>query len=275
MCLILMAYRVHPRYPLILAANRDEFYDRPTAAAGFWEGQLDLLAGKDLVHGGTWLGVTRQGRLGAVTNYRDPRHVIPDARSRGELVTSFLCSAVDAGGFLANLGDQSAAYNGFNLLVGDVEQLLYFSNRAGKIVPIEPGIHGVSNHLLDTPWPKVARGKELLARAVAAGDVSAERLFTILADREKPCDAELPATGVSLEWERLLSSIFIVSPTYGTRASTVLLVNEHRELAFVERSFPPVGDPITREVHFSLEAGASPEAVPSCHFGARRAGAPD
>jgi uncharacterized protein with NRDE domain len=237
MCLILTAYDAHPRYPLIMAANRDEFYDRPTAAAAFWKDAPEIFAGRDLVHGGTWLGITRGGRFAALTNYRDPSAVRKDAPSRGGLVSGFLSSQASAGQYLEQLRCEGASYNGFNLLLGDGDGLYCYSNRSGETVRLAPGIHGLSNHLLDTPWPKVGRGRGLLAEAVTAGDFSEADLFTILADRTRAPDELLPDTGVGQELERILSSISITSERYGTRCSSILLIDSNRQMTFVERSF--------------------------------------
>ena len=237
MCLVLIAYKVHPRYPLILAANRDEFYDRPTATASYWEEAPELFAGRDLVHRGTWLGVTRGGRCAALTNYREPHAARQDAPSRGGLVSGFLRSEVGPKDYLARLQGKAAAYNGFNLLLGDPDGLYCYSNKSGQAVRLSPGIHGLSNHLLDTPWPKVVRGRDTLSELAQRGDFSREELFAILGDRSQAPDGELPDTGVGLELERLLSSIFIVSERYGTRSSTVLLIDADRRVSFVERSF--------------------------------------
>ena len=238
MCLILIANDVHPRYRLILAANRDEFYDRPTAAAAYWDDVPQLFAGRDLVHGGTWLGITRSGRFAALTNYREPHAVKRDAPSRGELVSGFLESGTGAREYLERLRRTGEAYNGYNLILGDDADGLYcYSNKTGEATMLSSGIHGLSNHLLDTAWPKVARGKDALARVVAANDFTREDLFAILADRTQAPDELLPDTGVGLELERLLSSIFIASERYGTRSSTVLLVDRERRMTLVERSF--------------------------------------
>ena len=237
MCLLLLAYDVHPRYRISLAANRDEFYDRPTAAAAIWDDAPQIFAGRDLAHGGTWLGVNRGGRFAALTNYRDPRAHRKDAPSRGGLVSGFLKSEESPEEYLARLQVEGAAYNGFNLLLGDSGGLLWYSNKSGEVVRLAPGIHGLSNRLLDTPWPKVVRGRDALARVVAGSEFSGEDLLAILADGTKSPDEQLPDTGVGLEMERLLSSIFIASERYGTRSSTVLLVDSDRRVTFVERSF--------------------------------------
>ena len=237
MCLILVAYHAHPRYGLILAANRDEFYDRPTAAAAFWEDAPQLFAGRDLVHGGSWLGITGCGRLAALTNYREPHDARKDAPSRGGLVSGFLKSEAGTERYLERLRAEGPAFNGYNLLLGDPDNLYCYSNKSRQTVRLTPGIHGLSNHLFDSPWPKVTRGREALARVVAAESFSREDLFAILADRTPAPDELLPDTGVGLELERLLSSIFIASERYGTRSSTLVLVDTNRRVSFVERSF--------------------------------------
>jgi len=237
MCTLLLADRVHPKYPLILAANRDEFYHRPTAPAAFWEDAPQLFAGRDLVHGGTWLGVTDGGRIAALTNYRQPHFVLPHPLSRGRLVSDFLVGQAVADEYLQRVRAMGAAYLGFNLLARDRAGFHYYSNRDGDTQKLAPGIYGMSNHLLDTPWPKVVRGKEALSRAIAGDEVEVEDLFALLADRSKASDEELPDTGVGVERERMLSSIFIESEYYGTRSSTVLLVDRDGQALFVERNF--------------------------------------
>jgi len=251
MCLILMAYQVHCRYRLILLANRDEFYDRPSAAAAYWEDAPQLLAGRDLVHRGTWLGVTRGGRFAALTNYREPSAHRKEAPSRGALTSDFLSSETSAQEYLERLRGDGAKYNGCNLLVGDPEGVYCYSNKSGEVARLAPGIHGLSNHLLDTPWPKVVRGREALAAVTAAGEFSREDLFGILADRTRPPDELLPDTGVGLELERLLSSIFIASERYGTRCSTILLIGTDGGVTLVERSFNG-GEVARGEVSFEI-----------------------
>jgi uncharacterized protein with NRDE domain len=252
MCLILIAYQVHPRYPLILAANRDEFYQRPTAAAAFWPDAPHILGGRDLVHQGTWLGVTRSGRFAALTNYRDPHAAKRNAPSRGGLVSGFLQSETRPEDFLERLRSEASKYNGFNLLFGDQAGLCCFSNKSGEAVRLTPGIHGLSNHLLDTSWPKVVRGKESLAQVVRSDEFLREDLFAILADRTQASDELLPETGVGLMRERMLSSIFIASERYGTRSSTVLLIDAHRQVSFSERTFHGGGIPDV-EVCFEIK----------------------
>ncbi len=237
MCLILFAYNVHPSYRLILAANRDEFYDRPAAAADFWARHPHVLAGIDLKEKGTWLGVTRQGKFAAITNYRDPASWKNTAPSRGKLVSRYLVGASGAENYLKKVSGEAHLYNDFNLLAGDPEELLVYGSRGGA-QKLSPGIYGLSNHLLDTPWPKVTRGKKLLKAALdLKGEELEEALFTMLQDRHFPPDSRLPDTGVNLEWERMLSPMFIVSPVYGTRSSTILLIGKNRRVKFVERNY--------------------------------------
>ena len=238
MCLIAFAYKVHPRYSLVVAANRDEFYRRPTAPADYWPECPGMLAGRDLEQGGTWLGVTRDGRFAALTNYRDPAANRPDARSRGELVRNYLCGALAAQEYLERVRADGGDYNGFNLLAGDAGGLWYYANRMDTVAAVAPGVHGLSNHLLDTPWPKVAKAKAGLAACLAGRDEDlAAGVFALLADEAPAPDAALPDTGVGLAWERTLSPVFIASADYGTRSSTVVLLGGGGT-RFAERSWP-------------------------------------
>ncbi len=254
MCLILLAHDAHPRYRLVVAANRDEFYERPTAPAAWWDDAPAVLAGRDLRGGGTWMGITRGGRFAAVTNYRDVAPPSPDAPSRGHLVGDFLAGDGAPGAYLRALEPRAGEYAGFNLLVGDGSGLWYYGNRGGDARPLGPGVYGLSNALLDTPWPKVERGRAALREAVSSGeDVDPEALFRILWDAEPAPDLLLPDTGVGIERERMLSSSFIRSPEYGTRASTVLLVGRDGRVRFVERSVVP-GRGDWTEVAYGFEA---------------------
>ncbi len=237
MCLILFAYNIHPNYNLILAANRDEFYERPSASADFWEDAPQVLAGRDLQEGGTWMGVDRSGRFAAITNYRDPASWKNNAPSRGGLVSSYLCGNQIANEYLDKISRQSQLYNGYNLIVGDRHELFAYSNR-GKMQKLNPGIYGLSNHLLNTPWPKVSLGKKLMEPSLdKKGAELEDSLFAVLADRKIPADNKLPDTGIGLEWERVLSSIFISSPIYGTRSSTILLIGKNGRVKFVEKVY--------------------------------------
>ena len=257
MCLILFAWKVRDAYPLILAANRDEFYERPAAPAAFWDDAPDILAGRDLKAGGTWLGITRSGRLAAITNYRDPVSLKKEAPSRGYLVSDYLRSQESPGGYLYRLASCSGRYNGFSLLVGDRSDLFFYSNRGGALNLVEPGIHGMSNHLLDAPWPKVNWGKQALEQLLAGDlDPSPEALLDLLASRSRPPDDRLPDTGVGLEWERILSPLFVESPTYGTRCSTVLLIDRQGVVTFVERVFNGGSEPrVTSRFDFRIDEG--------------------
>jgi uncharacterized protein with NRDE domain len=242
MCLILLAHRMHPDYPLVLAANRDEFYVRATAPAAFWEDAPHVLAGRDLEAGGTWLGLTRSGRWAALTNYRDPPAARPGRPSRGVLVANFLRGDAPPADFLAAVAAEAGRYDGFNLLVGDAAGAHYFGNRmTGNAAPrtLEPGLYGLSNHLLDTDWPKVTRGRRLLGELLDAGTPTSEALLEILYDTEIAPGHVLPDTGVGAEWERVLSASFVTTPTYGTRASTALVIDRARNATFVERTFLP------------------------------------
>lgn len=241
MCLILFALDSHPEYRLVLAANRDEFYGRPTAPAAPWEEVPELIAGRDLRGGGTWMGVTRSGRWAAVTNYRDPpERQRPDAPSRGHLVSDFLLGEGSAHEYVARLVPRAGEYNGFNLLVSDGGRAVWYSNRADEPRELGPGIYGLSNELLDSPWPKVVRGRREMARLLGAADwLRPDALLELLLDRAYAADHELPSTGVGLERERALSASFIVTPDYGTRASTALLIGRSGRATLVERTFHP------------------------------------
>jgi uncharacterized protein with NRDE domain len=243
MCFIVFAYQVHPSYRFIAAANRDEYYQRPTSPADFWKETPQILAGRDLKEGGTWMGVTRGGKFAAITNYRDPSTLKKDAPSRGRLVSDFLAGSESAASYIGNISRQGQKYNGFNLVCGDLRDLFVYSNR-GSIEKLEPGIYGLSNHLLDSPWPKVTRGKDSLTEAIQKKGTDLEKaLFSILSSRKKAPDPKLPSTGIGLEMERLLSPIFIESPGYGTRSSTVLLMARNKWVKFVEKVFDGQPEP--------------------------------
>lgn len=240
MCLIVVGWRAHPDYPLVVAANRDEFYARPTAAAAFWDDSPEVVAGRDLEAGGTWLGITRSGRFAAVTNVREPG-AGKGIQSRGKLPQAYLTGQQSAADYVA--GIDMAQYSGFNLLIGDSATLWYCSNRGNAPQELVPGIYGVSNHLLDSPWPKLLSARRQTVQALGALP-DRSPLFDILADDEIVPDAELPDTGVPLEWERLLSAIFVRSESYGTRASTVVVQAADGAISFEERSFGSGGEPL-------------------------------
>lgn len=254
MCLILFAYDCHPQYQLVVAANRDEFYKRPTLPANFWPDNPDILAGKDLREGGTWTGITTAGRFAALTNYRDPSSYKREAPSRGHLVQKYLAGNMEPEAYIDNLPDGGAAYNGFNLLLGTPASLYYYSNRERITRRVEKGIHGLSNSLLDVPWPKVVKGTRALENIMQNDNISAESLFAMLADREQPDDRDLPETGVGLEMERILAPAFVISPNYGTGLSTVILVDRENNIQFWERSYINRNPDTWNEVYFEVKS---------------------
>lgn len=244
MCLILFAYRAHPRYRLIIAANRDEWFRRPAAAAQFWADLPHVFAGRDLEQGGTWMGLSRTGRFAALTNYREPSSRNPSAPTRGKLVSEYLAIGSDPIRYLESLQADADRYNGFSLLLGDVADghgtLGYFSNREGNVTALSPGIYGLSNHLLETPWPKVVEGKRRLGKLVES-EVHAEALLALLDDTTLAAEAHLPDTGISLEWEHRLSAMRIITDGYGTRCSTAIIVGEDGTVEYAERTFDVEG----------------------------------
>lgn len=241
MCLILVAWRAHPDYPLVVAANRDEFHTRPTASAAFWEDQPAVLAGRDLECMGTWLGVTRGGRFATVSNFREGVARDPAARSRGLLTSEFLADGGPAGDFVKRVAAHGCEYGGFNLLACDGRELWWVTNRGPAARRLAPGIYGVSNHLLDTPWVKVVHGKRELEQALQPAP-AVESLLALLADTSVPPDNELPDTGVGLERERMLSPLRVVSPAYGTRSSSAVIVGRAGRLQFAERAYGAAGE---------------------------------
>jgi uncharacterized protein with NRDE domain len=258
MCLILFSYRLHADYRLILAANRDEFYNRPTAPLDYWSDHPDVLAGRDLKANGTWLGVTRSGRFAAITNYRDPAAQMKNAPSRGSLISDFLTGNTSPERYLKSVSKEGKAFNGFNLIAGDESELYYYSNRATRIRQLQPGLYGISNRLLDTAWPKIQRGKSLLKGQLSGREkVDVEKIWEVLADRSLPPDEALPDTGVGLDWERILAPLFISSPDYGTRSSSIVLMEYSGRTTFMERTFPNAAnaarDPETVKHRFEIK----------------------
>jgi len=239
MCLIVVAWRARADLPLVVAANRDEWRDRPAEPARWWA-DSGILAGRDLQAGGTWLGVTRSGRFAAVTNFRDPADKRSTARSRGALVTEFLSSHLPPRTYCEQLREHVRDYNGFNLILGDGDSLVYYGSREGDARAIAPGVHGLSNHLLDEPWPKVVRGRHAMEASLGDSD-PAPRLFEMLSDPDGAPDERLPSTGVGIAWERRLAAALIIGDDYGTRVSTVLSVSAAGEVAFEERTRTPEG----------------------------------
>lgn len=238
MCLINFLYKVHPNYPLILVANRDEAYERPALPAHYWSDKPSILAGRDLQQMGTWLGITKTGRFAALTNYRDPTLTQVGNRSRGEIISRFLETNHTPEEYLHQLHKEHIQYPGFNVLLGNHHALFYYSNIEQKITPLQPGIYGLSNHLLNTPWPKVTKGKRLLQTYCENHTtLDIEEIAALHTDNTIAPDYELPNTGVGLELERILSPLFIQSEKYGTRAITVLLIDHHQQATFLEKTF--------------------------------------
>lgn len=254
MCLITFAYKNHPKYNLILAGNRDEFYGRPTRKAQFWtdENHPEILAGKDLKGGGTWLGVHKDGRWGALTNYRDPSIIKEDPPSRGELVLGYLKSDKSGMDYLQDITKKADEYNGFNLLLWDSKGFYHYSNQNKKVTNISDGVHGISNALLDTPWPKVTAANRKLEKIISREEINKEKLFQLLADDTKASEDELPVTGIPRDLEKAVSSIFIKTENYGSRCSTVLLIDKEGNIDFTERSFEPGSTTLKKEQHFNL-----------------------
>lgn len=239
MCLVLVAHKVHPRLPLIVAANRDEFHARPAQKMHWWVESPDILAGRDLQGGGTWLGIRRNGRFATVTNYRDA--VPPSGRrpSRGELITGFLDDTVSPLDYVRSV--DATRYAGFNLLVADRNRLAYLSNRDGASGELPPGIYGVANATLDTPWPKVERTRAALDEIIREDDVNETRLMRLLDDRRRASVNELDTAGLPFEKAHAFSAPFIVLPDYGTRCSTVVIRNDDGQVRVAERRFSPDG----------------------------------
>jgi uncharacterized protein with NRDE domain len=254
MCLLVLAWQVHPHYRLVVAANRDEFHERPTAAMAKWPSPDDIIAGRDLRARGTWLAMDRARRFGIVTNFRDLQPPAPNAPSRGNLIPDYLRNQAGASAHLEELQPNAGRYSGFNLLLTDSTSVWYASNRANHFAtPLPPGIYGLSNEFLDTPWPKLQRVRRRFdALLMQGGEVSEEELFAILADpTQAGINDELPKTGLSPEWEQLLSSPFIRNEDYGTRSSTVVLLKPSGAVSLTERRFDSAGS-VTAETQFSL-----------------------
>ena len=237
MCLILFAYEMHHDHRLILGANRDEFYERPTAPLDWWEDYPNVLAGRDLRAGGTWMGISKTGKFAGITNFRDPAGVKNYAPSRGPLVSNFLCGDESPQRYLEKIHLSSEKYNGFNLILGDDDGLFYYSNYQNEIHQLTPGIYGLSNGFINSPWPKVITGKAHLTKLIQQKTVDDEPIFKLLDNRQQPPEDQLPDTGVGMEWERILSPLFIQSDIYGTRSSSVIRIKKKGEIHFSERTF--------------------------------------
>ncbi len=258
MCLILFSFQQHRDFPLVLAANRDERFDRATRLAQFWPDAPHLLAGKDMEAGGTWMGITRAGRFAAVTNFRGHTTAL-GTLSRGQLCTDFLQSDVPSQTYVEQVLAKASHFAGFNLLVFDGEQFFYCNNQTNEARQLTSGLYGLSNGLLDAPWPKIAKGKQGLQFILNEHEIQPELLLSLLHDDQIAEDQQLPKTGVGIERERLLSPLFIRARDhgYGTCSSTALLINSHREVIFHERSYyrePIQSTPTDQQFVFSLES---------------------
>ncbi|WDP87218.1 MAG: NRDE family protein [Desulfobacter sp.] len=239
MCLILFGIEISKDFPFILAANRDEFYNRPTLAMDFWPDNPEILAGKDLEGQGTWFGISTRGRFAALTNYRDLSQIKPQAPSRGEIIPSLLESSESIPSYLTELDKKADLYSGFNLLAGEGNTIFWYSNQQRCVTQVPKGVHGLSNHFLNTPWPKITRGKKGFKTIAQKRPLDHSALFELLSDRTRPRDNQLPDTGVGLEWEQRLSPLFISSPGYGTRSSTLMKISRTGKIWVTERTHSP------------------------------------
>lgn len=254
MCLITFAYNTHPEYRLILVANRDEFFPRPTKAAEYWDDEPTILAGRDLQMGGTWLGVNKTGHFTAITNYRDGRNPDKDKLSRGLLTREYLSSDESANEFIQRLQPQADHYGGFNLLCMDSEEMHYLSNKGASHIKLQAGIYAVSNAFMDTPWPKTTAAKQALINVVEKQQLDVESLSRILHNPEQAADELLPDTGISQLWEKSLSSSFIKLEDYGTRCTTVVKQRYDGSVEFYEISFYQNGSHDSRCYTFQTNA---------------------
>lgn len=253
MCLIVFGWDIHPKYKLILAANRDEFYNRPTAAAGFWKDHPEILGGRDLKAGGSWLTISKKGKIAAVTNFRDINSLVLNAYSRGEIPVNFLTSDKSPSQYIETLHSNLEKYNGFNVLLGTRGNMAHYSNHERKLNIIEPGIHGLSNALLNTNWPKVDRAKTKF-QDIINNQFDYHDLIKMMGDTETAEDSVLPDTGVSQEWEKALSAMCIRTENYGTCCTTVITIDRLGKVEFTEKSFPggiEAGEPVHCE--FDIE----------------------
>ncbi len=255
MCLLLLSYKINPNYKLIIAANRDEFYDRPAALLHNWEKHPELFAGKDLRGSGTWLGVTKKGRIAAITNYRDMSRIKDNAPTRGKLVTDFLLNEIPLEQYTNLLLESADIYNGYNLIYGNSDNLYYLSNISKEPVKLQKGVYGLSNHLLDSPWPKVVKSKRIFSELIKEPNPSKNKLFDLLKDDEIYPDKSLPETGLGRELERMVSPIFTVTEKYGTRSSSVIMFDFNNNVEFTEKSYNNKNKELTTiSISFTIES---------------------
>jgi uncharacterized protein with NRDE domain len=242
MCLIFLSYNQHPKYPFIAVANRDEFYERPAEPIHHWPENKEIIAGKDLSGGGTWLGVTSTGHFAMLTNYRDMHNIKPNAPTRGKLVSDFLINKYDPATYLQALNASGQAYNGYNIILGRFDDPWYYSNQSNRIYQLGTGSYGLSNALLDTKWPKLTEGKELFDKILEENEFENEALFDMMLDRNLAADELLPETGIGYEKEKQLSSRFILMEGYGTRNTTIVKIDANGKGAIHERIFDRSGN---------------------------------
>ena len=243
MCVAYISYAQYKECPLLIASNRDEYHKRPTKNAHFWLKEKNILAGKDLLSGGTWFALDKAGRWALITNYRDPSIKLSVSRSRGLIILDYFYSNLNAKNFVHTLQKNQASYYGYNILIGDLENLYYYSNISQTIQKLSAGCFAISNHLLDTPWPKLRSGKQDLEKLLKErAPPKKDDIFSLLGDREMAPENELPSTGIEKEWERTISARFIVNPDYGTRSSTLFYRDSQGLNNFVERTYTENGD---------------------------------
>lgn len=264
MCLIVLALRSHAQYPFVLAANRDEYFERQSSQAEWWPNAPGILGGRDLEGGGTWMGVTTNGRLSAVTNYRERLARSPTARSRGELVSQFLCSDASCTSYAAHVATRASSYSGYSLLTAtgigsSACEIWIGSNRtSASTTRVSRGIFGLSNGAPNAPWFKLVRARHGLEGALHATNLEctslAQTLLKLLSDPSMADASELPATGLEPELERKLSAIFVRMPDFGTRTSTILIVDYRGAAFFIERTFDLENTSHERSFRFQIES---------------------
>lgn len=250
MCFVVFSFKEHSKYKLIFCANRDEFYNRKTEKVRYWGNDENILAGKDLEGGGTWLGITKTGRFAALTNFREGGRKNPEKTSRGLIVREYLESDGSPLKYVKYLEEKKEDFEGFNLLFGNKDELYYFSNRSNGLLPVTGGMYGLSNATLETPWPKIRRGKKLFSDILSESNITPEKLFDLLRDDKKPDTKELPDTGVPKEFEKELSPIFVNMPGYGTRSSNVIFIDYNDNVEFYEKIFDSSGDEVNHSYYY-------------------------
>lgn len=252
MCLIVFAYKVHPETPFLLAGNRDEFYQRPAKPAHKWKTEPEIIAGKDLAAGGTWMGISESGRFAALTNYRAIHEIKENAPSRGDIVKDFLLSDKPIEHCLAQILNHSGNYNGFNLIAGTLSDMYFLTNKKDSIQKLEPGFYSISNAFLDTPWPKTEKAQRHFQSILEKKGVDEEAIYELLIDQEQFPIEQLPKTGLTEKMEKAVSPIFIRTENYGTRCSTIVSMDSHSNISFAERTYTPGTTKVEYETRFSI-----------------------